>query len=317
MIKILFIKVNPIGTANLFLDVEENNLEEARVSSTNRDSFEIKSKGAVTKDMLHSNLEDYKPDILHISGHGNDEGVLYFHDEDNHKKELSLAMFSEFIQNYKPNLKCVFMNACFSLMKTEDFNSIDNLAVIGMNSEVPNDTALTFSRAFYTSFFGGKTIDDSFKTAVDVVGVDGFGEEKIPVLIGQTDLKHKEVVPDYIPIVDNIIPEENFSIARTKRVKRKRDYHILIGITILVSIILVTTSLLNDQESLYTLVGVVPLGLIKWIKDKLDGIEDSLNLLKMLENEIKDFLERLKNPPIPNAEETVINLKQQFWDIVK
>ncbi len=314
MIKILFIKVNPKGTTNLFLDVEENNIEEARVSSANRDYFEMKSKGAVTKDMLHSNLESYKPDILHISGHGSDDGVLYFHDEDNYKKELSLAMFSEFIQNYKPNLKCVFMNACFSLMKTEDFNSIDNLAIIGMNSEVPNDTALTFSRAFYTSFFEGKSINDSFKTAVDVVGVDGFGEESIPVLIGQTDLQSNLNINE-ISVVD-IIPQENFHIARTKRKKRKRDYHILIGVTILISALLVTTSLMNGQDSLYTLVGVVPLGLIKWIKDKLDGIEDSLTLLKMLENEIKNFLERLKNPPIPNTDETVTNLKQRFWDIV-
>lgn len=316
MIKILFIKVNPIGTTNLFLDVEENSIEEARVSSANRDYFEMKSKGAVTKDMLHSDLETYKPDILHISGHGSDDGVLYFHDEDNHKKELSLSMFSEFIQNYKPNLKCVFMNACFSLMKTEDFNSIDNLSVIGMNSEVPNDTALTFSRAFYTSFFEGKSVSDSFKTAVDVVGVDGFGEESIPVLIGQTDLKYNQNAND-VTVVDDIIPQENFDIARTKRRKRKRDYHILIGAVVLMCTALVTTSIMNDRDTLYTLVGVAPLGLIKWIKDKLDGIEDSLTLLKMLENEIKDFLERLKNPPIPNAEETVVNLKQQFWDIVK
>jgi hypothetical protein len=315
VIKILFIKVNPKGTTNLFLDVEENNIESARVASANRDYFEIKSKGAVTKDMLHSDLESYKPDILHISGHGSEEGVLYFHDEENYKKEVSIEMFSEFIQNYKPHLKCVFMNACFSLMKTSDFRVTKDQAIIGMNTEVPNDTASTFSKAFYTSFFEGKSISDAFKTAIDVVGIEGFGEESIPVLLGNTDLQFGQNTDE--ASVLTIIPEENFTIARTKSKKRKRDFHILIVVTVLASIGLVVTSLLNDQDTLFTLVGIMPLGLIKWIKDKLDGIEKSLSLLEMLENDISAFLERLKTPPIPNADETVTNIKQQFWDIVK
>jgi Asp-tRNA(Asn)/Glu-tRNA(Gln) amidotransferase C subunit len=117
--------------------------------------------------------------------------------------------------------------------------------------------------------------------------------------------------------IAHIIPIENFNIVRTKREKRKKDYYILIGIIVLISIFLVTTSLKSDQDNLYTIIGTIPLGLIKWIKDKLDAIEKSLTLLKMLENEIKDFIEKLKNPPTPNVDETVINIKQQFWDIVK
>ncbi|MFI0429087.1 CHAT domain-containing protein [Mariniflexile sp. HMF6888] len=316
MIKILFIKVNPIGTTNLFLDTEENSIEESRKLSANRDYFEIKSKGAVTKDMLHSYLENYKPNILHISGHGSDEGVLYFHDEENHKKELSIHMFSEFIQNYKPNLKCVFMNACFSLNETDNFVVTDNQAVIGMNSEVPNDTALSFSRAFYTSFFEGKSISNSFQTAVDVVGIDGFGEESIPVLIGNTNLQlnyeHHEM-----QIVE-IVPAENFTLVRTKHQRRKRDYHILIGVTIFISISLSIWALLDIQDKAYALISFAPLGLLKWFKDKLDRIEDSLTLLELLETEIKKFMLRLQTPPIPaSANDTAKNLNQQFWDIVK
>ncbi len=316
MIKILFIKVNPEGTTNLFLDTEENSIEESRMSSDNRDYFEIKSKGAVTIDMLHSYLESYKPNILHISGHGSDEGVLYFHDEENYKKEVSLNMFSEFIQNYKPNLKCVFINACFSLNEKHDFAVTENQAVIGMKSVVPNDTALSFSRAFYTSFFEGKSICNSFQTAVDVVGINGFGEESIPILIGNTDLRLNHGTHE-IQLVE-IVPPENFILFRTKRQRRKRDYHILIGATILISIFLVIASLTYGQDKVYTLIGLVPLGLIKWIKDKLDRIEDSLTLLVLLETEIKQFVIRLQTPPIPeSADDTAKNLNQQFWNIVK
>ncbi len=323
MIKILFIKVNPIGTKNLFLDKEENIIEDARVKSAHRARYDIASKGAVSIQELHAYLESYKPNILHISGHGSDEGVLYFHDEENHKKEVPIAMFCTFIKNYKPHLKCVFMNACFSLMNADAFELTENQAIIGMANEVPNDTAMLFSRSFYTSLFGGKTISDSFTTAIGVVGIDGFGEEGIPVMKGETDLQtlFGQEEQQGLQILSrgdtDLVPEESINLVKSKRKKRKKNYYIIIGFIIAVSVALITTSYMSEQDSLYSIVGFLPLGLIKWIKDKLDGIEDSLMLLKMLETDINGFLDSLQKPPVENLEERVTTINQQFWEIVK
>ena len=321
MRKILFIKVNPIGTKNPYLDIEEKELLENCQKSANREHYEIESKGAVTITDLHQYLEAFKPTILHISGHGNAEGKLYFHDSENHKKEVSIDKFCDFIKNYNTHLKCVFLNACFSISGIKAAYVTEGQAIIGMNDEVPNDTAVLFSSSFYTSLFGGKTIHDSFQSALGVVGIDGFGEEAIPIKIGDTALEALEIL---IADDDSVIPrtlkelvsEENFELARKKRKKQKQSYYMIVGLIILICISLVSFSLYTNQNNLYSLAGILPLGLIRWIKEKLDGIDDSLMLLKMLESEIAEFIESLKRPPRERVHERTTQYNEQFWRIL-
>ncbi len=320
MQKILFIKINPIGTKNLYLDAEEKEIEEIRKKSTNRDHYELESKGAVTIEELHEHLEEYKPTILHISGHGNNEGVLYFHDDENYKKEVSIHRFCRFIKNYNQHLSCIFLNACFSLSGIHNITDMNNQAIIGMNNEIPNDTAIIFSKAFYTSLFGGKSIADSFDSAIGVVGLDGFGDENIPCLKGDAllEIKVEANNPEILAKVDaNLVPEENIELAKNKRKKRKTSYYFMIGFVVIVSLFLVGISIYTKQNTLYSIAGVLPLGLVKWIKEKLDGIDDSLTLLKMLENEIAQFLESLKVSQVQGIDEKITQLNEQFWKIVE
>jgi hypothetical protein len=182
---ILFIKINPIGTTNLYLDSEVKILEDVLQRSIRREEFTIRSKGAVTIEDLHEYLETYKPQVLHISGHGAD-GNLFFHDDENYQKDVSIQQFCNFVQNYKEHLQLVFLNACYSLADIKGISPSYTPILIGMKEEVANTTAIMFSRAFYTSFFSGKTVAKSFDSAMGVVGLDGFGDERIPVMMGDT-----------------------------------------------------------------------------------------------------------------------------------
>ena len=311
-----------MGTKNLFLDTEEKGIEEIRKKSANRDQYILVSKGAVTIEELHEYLEEYKPAILHISGHGNKQGVLYFHDDENYKKEVSIPKFCGFIKNYDTHLSCIFLNACFSLTGIQDIQDMKNQAIIGMNNEIPNDTAIIFSKAFYTSLFGGKSIADSFDSAIGVVGLDGFGDENIPCIkgdaLGKIKIEKEENNIEILAKVDaSLVPEENIELAKNKRKKRKVSYYFMIGFVIIVSLFLVGISIYTKQNTIYSIAGVLPLGLVKWIKEKLDGIDDSLTLLKMLENEIAQFLESLKRSQVQGIDEKITQLNEQFWKIVE
>ncbi|NMH89579.1 CHAT domain-containing protein [Flavivirga algicola] len=186
---ILFIKINPIGTSNLFLDSEIKIIEDVLQKSAYRDEYTIISKGAVTIDDLHEYLETYKPQVLHISGHGGN-GSLFFHDKENYKKNVSVQQFCMFVKNYTEHLECVFLNACYSLAEIKDISPSYAPILIGMKEEVANTTAILFSKAFYTSFFSGKPVSKSFDSAMGVVGIDGFGDERIPVIMGNTSTTH-------------------------------------------------------------------------------------------------------------------------------
>lgn len=295
MKKILFIKINPIGTINLRLDEEEKALRQVLDLSIHRDLFSLESRGAVTTDDLHQYLELIKPTILHISGHGNEEGVLFFHDSEGHKKEVSIIKFCDFLKNFDDHIETIFLNACFSLSGIDDIND-PSFHLIGMKDEVPNDTALSFARAFYTSHCNGKSVKDSFETAKGVVGMDGFDDELIPKHLESTQLEKKPVVLEDTDLKEkkkdkkesavSLVSEESIALVKKNRIKDKRFYYIIIGILVATSVALVISSLtLKKIDVLYSSIGSLPLFTLKWPFDKLERIKIALESIIIFENE--------------------------------
>lgn len=319
---ILFIKVNPKGTENLYLDVEEKELVDVHKKSKHRDGFKIVSKGAVSIKELHLYLEEYKPTILHISGHGSEDGHLYFHDSENYKKEVSIEKFCESIKNYDSHLRFVFLNACFSIAGLTEVNLENNQAIIGMSSEVPNDTAILFSSSFYASLFGGKTVENSFQSAAGVVSLDGFGEEKIPVMLGTSDIGKlitqavTEEHPHWSTL--DLVSRDNVQYAMAKRQRQKKSFYFIVGFVVLISVGLVVGSIMTtDISTWYSLIGLLPLATIKWLKDRMDTIDDSLMLLQMLQTEIDRFARLFDHPPVERMHERAAQYNDQFWRILE
>ncbi|GGG12160.1 hypothetical protein GCM10011344_11050 [Dokdonia pacifica] len=297
MKKILFIKINPIGTVNLRLDEEEKALRQVLDLSIHRDIFTLESRGAVTTDDLHQYLELIKPTILHISGHGSEEGVLFFHDSEGHKKEVSILKFYEFLKNFDSHIDSVFLNACFSMSGIDTITS-PNFHIIGMKEEVPNDTALAFARAFYTSHCNGKSVTDAFETAKGVVGMDGFNDELIPKHIKSNIPDQEFLKPEKVevqPVVENqaqksvsLVSPVNVALVKKNRIKDKRFYYIIIAVLVATSAALVLSSLsLEDKSILFTSIGSLPLFTLKWPFDKLESIKKALESILILENELQ------------------------------
>lgn len=297
MKKILFIKINPIGTVNLRLDEEEKALRRVLDVSRHRDLFTFESRGAVTTDDLHQYLELIQPNILHISGHGSEDGVLFFHDAEGHKKEVSVTKFYDFLKNFDTHVETIFLNACFSLAGLEAILN-PTFHLIGMKEEVPNDTALSFAKAFYTSYCNGKTVKDAFETAKAVVGMDGFNDELIPKHILSTKPDKELEAPIQVidkpeeeaPIAQNkvsLVSKENIALVKKNRIKDKRFYYIIIAVLVATSAALVLSSLsLEDKSILFTSIGSLPLFTLKWPFDKLESIKKALESIIILENEV-------------------------------
>jgi len=296
--KILFIKINPIGTVNLRLDEEEKALRQVLDLSIHRDLFSLESRGAVTTDDLHQYLELIKPIILHISGHGNEEGVLFFHDGEGHKKEVSVTKFYDFLKNFDNHIETVFLNACFSLSGMDNINN-PSFHIIGMKDQIPNDTALSFARAFYTSHCNGKFVKDSFETAKGVVGMDGYDDELIPKLIKSTkpekefitvleNVDREENIKDKKEKPVSLVSVENINLVKKNRIKDKRFYYIIIAVLVATSVVLVLSSLsLEDKSILFSSIGSLPLFTLKWPFDKLERIKKALESIIILENEFQ------------------------------
>ena len=78
--RILFLAANPAGS-QLQLDVESRAIEQKIRSTEHRDSLELVTKWAVRPDDLLEYLNEYRPHVVHFSGHGTEEEQIILVDE--------------------------------------------------------------------------------------------------------------------------------------------------------------------------------------------------------------------------------------------
>jgi len=95
--KVLILAANPLEIARLRLDKEVEEIRTTLQLSTNRDRFEIESRGAVRPQDLQQYLYNLKPQILHFSGHGDGDWGLAFEDDDGKAQAVSTSALADWL----------------------------------------------------------------------------------------------------------------------------------------------------------------------------------------------------------------------------
>jgi NTP pyrophosphatase (non-canonical NTP hydrolase) len=153
-IRALVVFANPRGSQQLRLSVEERAIREAVQRGKARDSVSLEFRNATTVDDLRRALLDDGYEILHFSGHG-DFDVLLFENDQGKKLESPLEAIAALVRQYA-SIKCVILNSCSSLAALT--TPIADVTV-GMESSVDNAAAVEFSRGFYDAVAAGKSYD--------------------------------------------------------------------------------------------------------------------------------------------------------------
>ncbi|MEL6252576.1 MAG: CHAT domain-containing protein [Bacteroidota bacterium] len=207
--KILFLASNPTDTGKLRLGAELRDIEEGLKLAEHRDSFELESRFAVrAKDLSRAMLEE-EPQIIHFSGHGvllneaaetaagtrsltweEDEdddalkgysGGIALEDNEGKAKIVAATALGGLFELFGENIACVFLNACYSDAQADEI--IKHVPyVIGMNTAVPDDTAITFATGFYDALGAGRDIEFAFKLAKNRIALEGMRGADIPVI---------------------------------------------------------------------------------------------------------------------------------------
>lgn len=90
-ISALFLASNPAGTTVLNLDEEIRAITEKIRASEHREMINLVSAWAVRPDDLIQSLNECRPQIVHFSGHGNQQGQIILTDNDRTPKPVSSA----------------------------------------------------------------------------------------------------------------------------------------------------------------------------------------------------------------------------------
>jgi hypothetical protein len=177
IIKILFLAANPKDTVTLRLDEEVREIEHKIMLAQKKDQLLLIKKGAVRTSDLQLYLNQEKPTIIHFSGHGTTEGKIVLEDILGNPVAVSSEVLARVFKTLKDNVRCIVLNACFSIEQANAINRYVDF-VIGMSSSIEDKAAIAFSSAFYLALSSERSIKNAFDQGINEVLLAGFSEEE-------------------------------------------------------------------------------------------------------------------------------------------
>jgi hypothetical protein len=195
-IRTLFLAANPKSTTQLALDEEIRAITQKIRLSDGRDVLEVISTWAVRPDDLLQYLNQYKPQIVHFSGHGSDTGEIILVDNVGQAKPVSTNALKALFKTLKDNVQIVVLNACYSRQQAEAIAEVIDY-VVGMNTSIGDEAAIVFAASFYRALGFSRSIQEAFDQAKTALLLEGIPEENTPEL-----LFRKDVDPASVYLVD-------------------------------------------------------------------------------------------------------------------
>lgn len=180
-LKILFLGANPINTTRIRIDKELREIEIGLRMSKERESILLSQRWAMTPSLLQQAILDENPNIIHFSGHGEQEGIV-LEDINGDNKIVNEQALEGLISLFSDTIKCVVLNSCYSEKQALAISKHIPY-VIGMKSAIPDKTAISFAIGFYRAIGAGKDIQFAYKLGINSIQLEGDSGDEIPILI--------------------------------------------------------------------------------------------------------------------------------------
>ncbi|WP_433824961.1 CHAT domain-containing protein [Actinoplanes sp. CA-015351] len=173
--RILLACANPRGSVPLRTGAEDRTLRQSIKLSAERDRIDIETLNAVTIDDLRRALLGKQFDIVHFSGHGTRQGLV-FEDDAGQLFQPSSTALAELLARRK--IKVAVLNACYSL-------SVGRISAIGTEYTIASDgplsdpAAIEFTRGFYDALGAGLAVPDAFEEGKGTAALKGLTYDAI------------------------------------------------------------------------------------------------------------------------------------------
>ena len=179
-VRLLFTYSTPLNVSPLRLGTEEKQIKEALRAITDRSKIHINTIPAVELKDFSNAFNRYKPNILHISSHGNQECIV-LENEKGHSIDVDDDTLINIVKLAGKQLKIVVLNACKSSKIAASLTDVVDIA-IGMNVSIGDDAARAFAVQLYSSIGENIPIGLAFKQAKFALRANGISEAGTPVL---------------------------------------------------------------------------------------------------------------------------------------
>ena len=181
MVNVLFVLSNPRGSDSLRLNTEMRAIQESLRLSRQRERIRSRTLPAATADDLRRALLDEPYQIVHLAGHGAPHGFL-LEDAQGQPHMVSQEALAWHFGNYRQTLRCVLLNACYSLTIGQGIAlGIPN--VIAMSGAVYDQAAIEFSRGFYDALGAGADIERAYREGLSAVRFANLDHDFLALLL--------------------------------------------------------------------------------------------------------------------------------------
>lgn len=183
-VKVVFLAANPRDEESLRLGKEHRAIEEALQSGKFRDKFVVTPCMATRpSDLLHYLLE-YKPNVVHFSGHGTSSGAIILEDNAGMSNIVSPRALISMFSALRGDIKCVVLNACYTQKQA---NAIANLidCVIGISGPITDNTSISFAQAFYKAVAFGENLQTAFELGRANIDLNKLGTRGAPKILAK------------------------------------------------------------------------------------------------------------------------------------
>jgi hypothetical protein len=173
-IKILFLASNPHDLDNVDVYLEYKEIMKIIEREPYKDVLDFKLLPEVVSSELVTTLASEKPNILHFSGHAQKDGIIL-----NWKNEgsaiINERLFREIINNLKPEIQLVVLNACNTATIAKKIASSVGCS-IGTTTDIEDRTAILFASKFYLMMALGYSIKKSFNLSITNLEVEELSD---------------------------------------------------------------------------------------------------------------------------------------------
>jgi hypothetical protein len=180
--RILFLAANPKKTTQLTLDEETRQIDQKLRATEFRDALDLITKWAVQPDDLLQYLNQYRPHIVHFSGHGSPTEEIILLDPNRKRKAVSKLALEHLFTTLKDNIRLVVLNACFSRPQAEAITRVIDCA-IGMKRAIGDQAAVKFAASFYRALGFGRSVKEAFEQGKASLMLEGTNEDNTPELL--------------------------------------------------------------------------------------------------------------------------------------
>lgn len=195
-LKIALLVTNPDSRASLQTGVEARYIDESIRLSPRANEVDLKIVPAPTLPTLLDTLNSYGPTVLHFSGHGGGQALVF----DNEKAGgdggtvLDFDIIASVLGATRAKPKLLVLVACDTVAGAERF--LDEVpVVIAMADSIGDAAACKFSAQFYRTLSAGETIANALTQAKLVLKAEGYADADLPtLLVGEAGAADKSLL---------------------------------------------------------------------------------------------------------------------------